>query len=152
MKPWYAVGARQLLEERQRKLMPGGPVAVVLTGNTELGRAIYVKADMPLERLDWRMLVDLQVHLIASAAVPLRSLLRVARDIAGARPKRLTVRFDADGASHDVDVGHGLHQAPIDDIPPIHAFTWTPMDLTLTETGAKLRRALLGELPMWSTL
>jgi hypothetical protein len=49
-------------------------------------------------------------------------------------------------------MGHGLHVPAIGDAPPVHEFTWTPMDLSLTCAGARLRRAMVAELPMWSAL
>lgn len=152
MKPWYAIGARRLLEDRQQGIVPVDPVSVVLGDTTEAAPAIYVKADMPVDRLDWRMLVNLPVWVWAGPGVEVARLLRICRAIAAVRPSRLTVRMEAQGQVHDVDVGHGLHCRPIGTDPAVHEFTWTPMDLTRTELGAKLRRALVAELPMWSAL
>lgn len=148
----FAINARQLLDDRKRGVVPTEPVSVVLTGQTERAPAVYVREDMPADRLDWRMLVNLPVWLWAAPEVPLQRVLRVVRSIADVRPKRLTLRFEAAGAVHDVDVGHGMHQAANAPLRAIHEFTWTPMDLTHTPVGAKLRRALLAELPMWSSL
>lgn len=149
MKPWYAVNARRLLDDRKAGTVPTAPVSVVLGNQSEPG-ALYVKPDMPVERLDWRMLVNLPVWLWA---VPdLRRLVKVARAIAAVRPLRLTIRIEQDGQLHDVDVGHGLHTPAIGTNPPVHEFTWTPMDLSLTQTGAQMRRVLLAEMPMWSAL
>lgn len=152
MKPWYAINAQRLLQDRQRGTVPADPVAVVMTDETVPAPALYVKPDMPVDRLDWRMLVNLEVLLIASPAVPLERWMRVARRIAECRPKRLTLRFLLNGEIHDVDVGHGMHTAAIADVAPIHEFTWAPMDLTLTPAGKGLRSAMVAELPMWSTL
>lgn len=152
MKPWYAINARQLLDDRKAGLVPAGPVSVVLTGNTEPHPALYVKDDMPAERMDWRMLVNLEVWIWSDPSVPLGRLLRIARDIAAVRPKRLTIRFEVGADVHDVDVGHGLHQPAIADAAPIHDFTWAPMDLSLTPVGARLRAALVRQVPMWSAL
>lgn len=152
MKRWYAVNARQLLEERKRGERPAGPVSVVLTGETHAAPALYVHADMQAERLDWRMLVNLEVWLWASPAVALERVLRVSRDIAAARPARLTIRFTEGESLHDVDVGHGVHTAGVEDIPAVHEFTWIPTDLSMTPVGAKLRRALALNLKPWSAL
>lgn len=152
MKPWYAIGARRLLDDRKAGLVPTGVVSVVLTDSPEPAPALYVKADMPLAQMDWRMLVNLDVLLLASPAVPMERWMRVAREIAAVRPHRLTLRFDVNGETHDVDVGHGLHFAGYADFRPFHEFTWSPMDLTRTDLGAKLRRALVQELPMWSAI
>jgi hypothetical protein len=151
MTAFYAVNARRLLDDRKAGLVPAAPVSVVLGRQSEPG-ALYVKPDMPVERLDWRMLVNLQVWLWASPEVALRTLAKVARAIAAVRPARLTVRMEEGGQVHDVDVGHGLHTPAIADAREVHEFTWTPMDLSLTPTGAQLRRVLLAEMPMWSPL
>lgn len=152
MKPWYAINAQRLLQDRQQGMKPNAPVAVVLTGDTVPAPALYVKDDMPVERLDWRMLVNLDVWLYASPAVPLDRWMRVGRAIAAARPKRLTLRFLVDGHLHDVDFGASMHMDAIADVPAIHEFTWSPLDLSLTPIGARLRAAMARELPMWSTL
>lgn len=153
MKPWYAINARQLLESRIAGELPERPVNVVLTAQTEPAPALYVRDDMPADRLDWRMLVNLEVWLWASPRVALDRVLRVARGIAAVRPKRLVLRFDTGDQVHDLHVGHGHHQRALDGIvPELHDFTWAPLDLTLTAVGAQLRRALLAELPMWSPL
>jgi hypothetical protein len=153
VQPWYAAGGRQLLETRRAGQMPEGPVSVILAGDSIGGGvALRVHDDTPLERLDWRMLVNLPVWLLATPAVPLERVLRVARDIAAVRPARLTLRFHAGEQRHDVDVGSGRHIAAFDVFPPHHEFTWHPMDLTYTQVGAQLCRALVRELPMWSTL
>lgn len=150
--PWYAVGARQLLEARQAGHVPDGPVAVALDHHNGRPNALFVRDDMPLERMDWRMLVNVQVWLLASPSVALDRVLRAARDIARVRPARLTLRFEAGGQLHDVDVGSAHHVAPFENFPAVHEFTWHPLDLTLTSVGARLRQALVSELPMWSTL
>lgn len=145
-RPWYAINARRLLEDRQRGLVPQDAVAVVLTDDTIPAPAVYVKADMPLDRLDWRMLVNLQVWLYADAGVALDRVLKVARSIAAIRPGELVLRFNADGL-HDVEVGAACHFPGVADLQPVHQFTWNPINLSCTAIGAKLRRALLAEHP-----
>lgn len=151
MKPWLAINARRLLEDRQKGILPGAPVSVVLTDDSQPAPALYVKDDMPIDRLDWRMLVNLEVWLWASPEVPMSRWMRVAKAIAAVRPLRLTLRFEVDGQVHDVDVGHGLH-TDLPESPAVHEFTWTPMDLSLTPLGAQLRRELASALPKWSVL
>jgi len=148
----YAINARRLLEDRRAGLVPESPVSVILTEQTEPPPALYVRGDMPADRLDWRMLVNLSVWVWASAAVPIERWVRIARGIAAARPKDLVLRFQAGDELHDVRVGHGLHCAAIGIDPAVHDFTWAPMDLTLTPVGKRLRAALVAELPMWSAL
>lgn len=152
MRLLYAINARQLLDDRKRGGLPDGPVSVVLDGQTQPAPAIYVRDDMPVDRLDWRMLVNLDVWLWASPTVPFDRLSRTARCIAAVRPHRLTVRFSQGDEVHDVDVGHGLHTPGIGDVPPIHEFTWIPMDLSLTPLGKRLCKALATEIPKWSPM
>jgi hypothetical protein len=65
MKPWYAINARRLLEDRQRASCPSIPCPWSLATRRNPG-CLYVKPDMPVERLDWRMLVNLPVWIWAA--------------------------------------------------------------------------------------
>jgi hypothetical protein len=149
-RPWYAHGARKLLEARQSGMVPDDAVLVTL-GDRGVSGALVVNEDMPAERLDWRMLVNLDVHVIAGKTWPLGNLLDLVARIAAARPKSLYIRFDHDGL-HDVEVGTGSHFAAVQDIPAEHTFSWVPINCSGTQTGARLRAALIQKLPRWTVL
>src|ERR1035437_6484283 len=107
---FYAQNARQLLESRQNGLIPAGPVVVSLVGGNFTETALFVRDDMPLNRLDWRMLVDLDVWVWATKKVALASVIAVTHAVAKAKPKTLFLRFeDTQKHVHDVDVGSGRH-------------------------------------------
>lgn len=142
---WYAVNARDLLEHRRQGHMPARPVSVVLDGGEAEHPVLYLRDDMPIGRMDWRMLVNLEVWVWASPRTPLERLTRVARDIAEVIPARLVVRFtDPRGQLHDVEVGSGTHSNgfPEHGIAPEHDFIWCPINLSGTFTGTRLKRAL----------
>ena len=148
MRPWYAINARKLLANRDKGLAPADPVTVSMT---EHYGSLAVTDDMPLDRLDWRMLVNLDVHLIAGPAAALKRVLAVAAGIANARPKSLYLRFQHDGW-HDVEIGTGLHLPAVLDIPATHRFTWLPINCSGTAVGAKLRQALRSQHADWTEL
>jgi hypothetical protein len=154
MKPWYAANARALLENRQKGLTPDAPVVVsLIDGNFGL-LTLRVFDDMPAERLEWRMLVNLDVWIWADASVPLGRILLLTERIARVRPKRLCLRFDRpfrfempDGSinatdTHDVDVGDGWHLPAIEEVPEQHGFYWCPVNISHTPLGDQLRNAL----------
>lgn len=149
-RPWYAHGARKLLEARERGLMPEGPVFVCLV-DRGMSDALTVNKDMPTDGLDWRMLVNLEVRVIAGQEADLGWLLDTVSRIAHARPKFLLIRFDHDGL-HDVEVGTGLHLPQVRDIPGQHSFTWVPINCSGTLTGSRLRKALIQKHPRWTEL
>jgi|GEM_PF-3136856 hypothetical protein len=153
--PWYAANARDLLQARQRGQKPAGPVVVSLIGG-EFGSvasvALYVRQDAPLDRFDWRMLVNLEVWVWADSSVGLGILVELLDRIASIRPKRLCLRFDhawsqdVDGvtfeqSTHDVDIGTGYHHPAIEDVPETHAFVWEPMALNHTPIERRLAAA-----------
>jgi hypothetical protein len=155
-RPWYAAGARNLLESRRQGMAPAGPVVVSLIGGQFAECAamtLHVNADMPAERLDWRMLVNLEVWIWADASIPLERVLQLADRIAQVRPRRLVLRFDrafrftrADGEiesidTHDLDIGAGYHTV-IAGIPETHAFFWNPIAVNGTPLEQQLRRSL----------
>lgn len=153
-RPWYATNAKNLLEGRRNGYTPDGPVVVTLVGGDYPYAAdtLYLREDMPLERMDWRMLVDVVVHVWADRTVPLAKVLRVVDDIAHARPRLLYLRFGSPDAPHEIEVGDGLHFARVLDIPAEHSFSWCPFNLTGSATGAKLRRSLLAQHPAMTRL
>lgn len=138
---WYAVNARNLLELREHGEKPGHPVSVVI-GRAEVPEpALYLHDDMPVERMDWRMLVNLEVWLWAGFSIPLDRIKRVARDVAAAMPSRLVLRFaDQRGFVHDVELAFATHLPgyPEHDIKPVHELTWKPLNLTGTNVAARL--------------
>jgi hypothetical protein len=154
-RPWYATNARNLLDSRRQGYTPAGPVVVSMIGGefSEAADTLYVRDDMPLERMDWRMLVDADVHLWANRTIPLARVLRVTDDIARARPRTLFLRFGKPtGEVHDVQVGDGFHMPRIREIAAEHTFSWCPTNNGGTRTGAKLRAALLAQHPAFTTL
>lgn len=146
---FYAQNARQLLESRQNGLIPAGPVVVSLVGGNFTETALFVRDDMPLNRLDWRMLVDLDVWVWATKKVALSAVLAVTHAVAKARPKTLFLRFeDAQKHVHDVDVGSGWHHDGVMGlIPPCHEFLWWPQRTCSTDIGSQLQRALCRQHP-----
>lgn len=146
-KPWYAFNARKLLEAREKGLTPEGTVVVSMVDG-ERGD-LTVMPDMPADRMDWRMLVNAEVLILADRATPLDRLLETASRIAQARPKFLAIRFNG---HHDVEVGTGSHFAAVRDIPAEHSFSWVPINCSGTLAGAQLRQALIQKHPRWTVL
>lgn len=164
-RPFYAVGARALLDTRKQGQAPARPVVVSLIGGEYrdmTDTVLQVRDDMPLERLDWRMLVNLEVWVWANQTVPLAKVLALLDRIARARPKRLCLRFDhpwrysveVDGEPHehridvhDVDIGDGFHIPAVEEVPAIHEFLWSPVNLTCTPLSAQLHRAAMNTHP-----
>lgn len=155
MKPWYAANARDLLETRRQGLRPDGAVAVSLDGGGFVDGAattLYVHDDMRHERLDWRMLVNLDVWLCASQQVALQLVVDTASRIAHVRPADLVLRFQDGEQLHDVRVGTGTHTAAIRDLPAVHSFFWCPLNCSLSPLGERLCWALLAKHPRWTEL
>lgn len=152
---WYATNARDLLATREQGLAPDGRVVVSLVGGQFADVAavtLHARADAPVDRMDWRMLVNLEVWLWAGPSAALEWLLQTTSRIAHARPHKLVLRFESKGALHDVDVGTGLHTPAMRELPPLHTFLWLPTDLSDTPISAKLRRALLAKHERWTEL
>lgn len=155
MRPWYAVNARSLLDTRRGGMAPAGPVVVSLIGTVEgAGMTLYVHDEMPAERMDWRMLVNLEVWVWSDPSVALSRLVAVVDAVARARPRRLVLRFnhqfrftwnDADRVhdeeinTHDVEVGSGIHREEIRDIPAQHEFLWMPLGVSHTPMSKRLQ-------------
>lgn len=170
MRPFYAANARALLDTRQRGMAPSRPVVVSMIGGEYgdiAGATLYLHDDMPIARMDWRMLVNLQVWLWADKTVTLPKVLTAADGIARARPKSLHVRFthpyrysfehagqvhDRAIAVHDVEVGEGRHMPAMLDMPEVHEFEWSPVNVIGTPLGAKLRKALVAKHPTYTRL
>lgn len=147
-RPWYATGARQLLEARQQGLAPEGTVVVSLVPRHFDGvTALYVRDDMPLPRLDWRMLVDLDVWVWTTKVMPLAAVLGVTHAVARARPKTLFLRFEDTDGVHDIDVGSGWHHAGVEGIPAKHEFHWWPQRTVSTALAGRLQQALCRQQP-----
>jgi len=138
---WYAVNARDLLEHRKHGELPTNPVSVVVGRGEAPYPALYLHDDMPLERMDWRMLVNLDVWLWAGFSVPLERIKRIAKDIAQVQPSVLILRFaDTTGFTHDVELAFSTHQPgyPEHGIKPVHDTTWRPLNLTGSTFGTRL--------------
>lgn len=149
MKPWLAINARNLLEHRQQGWTVDGPVVVSLVGGEFTETALYVKPDMPVEAMDWRMLVNLDVWLWASAKTFLDRVLATAWRIAQVRPKQLNLRFEHQGQIHEIDVGTGWHTQGHEahGLPANHRFFWVPMDVGWTVVGHRIVKALRATYP-----
>lgn len=154
-RPWYATNARQLLETRRQGLAPDGRVVVSLVGGSfgdVAATTLYAKPDMPVDRLDWRMLVNLDVWLWAGPNAALDWLLTTASRIAQVRPKELLLRFEEPDGIHDVEVGSGLHIPAVRHLAAQHAFDWVPINCSGSLVGAKLRAALIATHKPWTRL
>lgn len=144
IRPWYAANARQLLEARKQGFMPTGPVIVSLVGGEWDVTTLYVHSDMPIAKLDWRMLVNLEVWLWATPAVALDRVTEVALQIAKVRPKTIFVRMEVGAVIHDVQIGDGFHLGKfVPEVPAIHEFSVSISNNTGSPFGAALRRALM---------
>lgn len=168
MSAWYAQNARQLLESRQQGMTPDGQVVVSLVGGSHLGATVlHVRQEMPVDRIDWRMLVNLPVWVWANGRAPLGWLVATTARIAAARPSELVVRFeqprevsfDFNGEkttetidTHDIEVGHGTHIPAVSDIPPHHAFWWGPIRLSPTHIAKGIQKALEAKHSFGTTL
>ena len=148
MRPWYAINARALLESRQQGLKPEGWVTVSLVGGQFDALTLYVRADMPIDRLDWRMLADLRVVVEASPAAEPGLIRQVVQAIAAAKPEELRLNFATpDGDLHQIDVGTGVHHPAAGDMPACHDFHWAPIALRGSAGERALCRALRRHQP-----
>ena len=146
VRPWYAANARQLLETRKTGLMPTGPVIVSLVGGEWDVTTLYVHDDMPIAKLDWRMLVNLDVWLWVTPAVALDRVTELALQIAKVRPKTIFVRMEVGSTIHDVQLGDSFHvKQVLPEFAPIHEFTVSISNNTGSRFGAALRRALMAQ-------
>jgi hypothetical protein len=141
-RPWFAVNGPALLETRRQGMCPTGPVVVSLIGGRYDVSALYVHDDMPLERMDWQMLVNLHVHVLASPAVPFDRIERVLWDIAHVRPRELLLQFVVGNDVHEIDCGTGMHLPAVEHIPAARHFHWLPITTT-RGPAMQLKRALV---------
>lgn len=152
MNPWYATNARTLLETRQQGLKPEGPVVVALVPVDYSGTMLQVRPDMPTDRMDWRMLANLDVWVCASAKAALEQVMATTWRIAQARPNTLILRFQHDDYIHEIDCGSGCHHPKVADMAPVHEFWWTPINVGGTSVGRRINRALLQAHPYGAML
>lgn len=148
--PWYAINARSLLETRRQGHMPPEPVVVSLISGDFADIAstvLYARPDMPIDRMDWRMLVNLEVWVWAGAQVSLDRITTTLWRIAAARPRELVLRFEAGTRVHDINCGSGHHAQAVAGLPPEHGFWWLPMNVGGTEIGARIVRAMTAKYP-----
>lgn len=145
---WLPMNGRRLLDQRKRGVMPSAPVSVVMDVMHDEDFAwpvLMLGSEEPTERMDWRMLVNLEVWVWANATQPMARVAAVIGDIAKVNPKALTLRFlDAADAVHDVDCGSGTHRAglPSHGIRAEHNFIFCPVNSTGSRLGRQLCTAL----------
>jgi hypothetical protein len=147
---WFASNARDMLEARRRGFTPDCPVVVTMVGGSFEQPTLYVQSDMPANRLDWSMLVNVDVWVWASFSESVERIAAVVQDIAKAKPRSLFLRFeDRDGHVHDVDCGSGTHRPglPEHGIPAEHSFIFCPINSAGTKLGSRLRNALARTSP-----
>lgn len=147
---WLPLNGRALLERRRNGTVPVGPVNVSmdLREHDDIGFAgtvLTLRASDPAARMDWRMLVNLDVWVWADDGQPINRVQAVVRDIAGVCPKSLFLRFvDTNGFVHDVDCGTGTHRAgaPVHGVPAEHSFIFCPINTAGSRLGRALCRSL----------
>lgn len=152
MRPWYAINARNLLETRRQGMQPEGQVNVAMSGGEFSGTALYVRPEMPTDRMDWRMLVNLKVCIWASAEVSLSRLVDTVSRVASVRPDTLVLHFDDGQKVHQIDVGRAIHWPAILEFNPVHEFYWCPINLGFSSIGGSLVKALQTKHKDWSVL
>lgn len=149
--PWYASNARELLDMRRQGLKPEHPVNVSLMGQVpDAGLTLYVREGMPVDRLEWRMLVNLPVVVWADSGEPFDRIMATVWAIAKARPHGLQLCFLHSDSWHLIDCGSGLHipavklehqpEKPAAD--PLHTFFWHPLNAGCTPFGYRLKAAM----------
>lgn len=136
MSHWYATNARGLLQTRQQGLKPERPVHVSLMGPVFDELTLYVRDDAPVDRMDWRMLVNVEVVVLAESGVPFDRIVAVLKGIARAQPAELQLCWLHGGEWHLIDCGSGTH------LRDLHTFLWQPINLGGTAMGYGLKAAL----------
>lgn len=148
MQPWYAKNALGLLEAREQGLKPEGWVIVAMVAGQFDSPTLYVRDDMPVARLDWRMVVALPVVVVAGPTVSLDRIVQVVHDIALAKPMELRLHFSIPrGEYHEIDVGSGIHIPSTAGLQAIHTFQWCPVTLHGTPVEYRLKAALRRHQP-----
>lgn len=143
MRPYYAHNARHLLEQRKGGTTPATPVVVsFFEGFYPNNETLFASEDMPSERMDWTMLVNLSVWVIVDKSIALEKILETVFRIALVKPKELILRFEQGDRVHDVEVGYGHHLPAIADIAAVHEFQWAPINVGGTTIGKRLVKAL----------
>lgn len=142
MKPWYAINARNLLDVRRQGVKPQGPVVVSLVGGDFAETVLYVKPDMPVDAMDWRMLVNLDVWVWGGVGAAIERIVATAWRVAQSRPAQLHVRFEHKQAMHEVECGTGWHQGGANGWPSDHGFLWWPLNVGGSVVGRRLCTAL----------
>lgn len=143
MRPYYAGNARQLLELRKSGQTPDKPVVVTFFEGFYPGQeTLFLSDEMPAQRMDWRMLVNLSVWVIVDKTIALETMLETVFRIALARPKELILRFEQGDKVHDIEVGYGHHLPSVAGIPAVHEFQWAPINVGGTSLGKRLVKAL----------
>ena len=135
----YAINAMNLLGMQRHGMQPEGPVMV------EMGRDARTKAPRSTssptltERMDWRMLVNLQVAVEPRSSDSLDRLLRAVRDIAASRQLTCCCALLNTGS---IEVGSG-YAPPGRAEPFLPTFVYlVPISLTGSAVGAGLRRCV----------
>jgi hypothetical protein len=140
-RPWFAYGAQALLQARQQGLKPDDIVTVAMDGRAHPEPLIRVRPDAPVDRLEWRMLVNVNVELWTDPSVSFDRTAQTAFRIAQVRPRNLTLVFDDGEQRHTIDCGQGWHTPAVADVPAQHWFLWQPITLN-TSTARRIARAL----------
>lgn len=146
--PWYATNARDLLDMRRQGLMPDRPVNVSLMGQIPAaGLTLYLREGMPADRIEWRMLVNLQVIVWADAGEPFDRIMTTVLRIAQCRPAGLQLCFLHRDDWHLIDCGSGVHIPPVKpltqpEVPAVHTFFWAPLNAGCTPFGYRLKTAM----------
>ncbi|MBP9149236.1 MAG: hypothetical protein KBG00_10690 [Rhodoferax sp.] len=105
------------------------------------------RLDLPHDRIDWRMLVNLSVWVWASAKAPLQQVLDTVYRIALVRPRELVLRFEQGDMVHDIEVGYGHHLPATAGVAAVHRFQWAPINVGGSPLGYRLKKALLSKKP-----
>lgn len=141
-RPWFATNARDLLETRRQGFRPDGPVHVSFMGPVADAVTLFVHDDMPVERMDWRMLVNVEVVVLAQSGVPFERIVTVLKAISDAKPSELQLCFLHRDEWHLIDCGSGAHIQAVADVPALHDFRWQPINLGGTALGYRLKAAI----------
>ena len=142
-RPWYATNARNLLDARKHGMVPESQVNVSLIGQPDSRDiTLIVREDMPVDRLDWRMLVNLNVLVISGIETPFARAQAVLKDIAKCRPSWLQFAIFAGDDYHVVDCGSGMHIPSAGEFRGHHDFYWFPMVQKQTPLSRRAAQAL----------
>jgi len=142
-RPWFAINARNLLDSRMHGMVPESQVNVSFIGQPQTDDiTLIVRDDMPVDRLDWRMLVNLNVMVLADKTTPFSRAQRALQDIAKCRPAWLQFALLFGDEYHVVDCGSGFHIAAVGAIQGRHEFVWFPLAPKQTPIARRATQAL----------